>query len=167
MAVAFYILGTFLVLSAWRVVTSRNLVHSAVFLALSFLCLAGIYVLLEAEFLAVIQVLVYAGGIMVLFLFAVMLVSFRGVQEVPSWHRQAGIGILTAAVVFLTLFLIVITSPFEPNPMAGAEALQGADGFVGAVAQGLFGPYVFAFELLAVFLLAAMVGAILLARKEM
>lgn len=167
MAIAFYILGTVLVLAGLRVVTSRNLVHAAVFLVLSFLSLAGLYLLLGAEFLAAVQVLVYAGGIMVLFLYAVMLVSFRRVQQMPAYHPKQGLaGAALAGAVFLVLFLVFVASPFEPRSVRPDEAFVASGGDLARVADALFGPYVFAFELLAVFLLAAMVGAILLARKE-
>ncbi len=75
----FYLLASIAVVSAAMVIMSRSPIHSAIYLVLTFLCIAGVYLLLEAEFIAMVQVLVYAGGIMVLFLFVIMLVNLKEV----------------------------------------------------------------------------------------
>lgn len=164
---AFYILGCLLLASAALVVTCRNLVHSAIFLVVTFLALAGLYVSLDAEFIAAAQVLVYAGGIMVLFLFMVMLVSFRELSFIPQFHRQAIVGLLIGAVFFVTAVTM-----FSGADLAGQTMPETADALfsdgtnTGTLAMVLYTKYLFPFELVSVFLLSAMIGAILLARKE-
>ena len=92
-AIAFYTLAAFILGFAVLVITTRNTVHSVLFLVLDFLFVAGLYVLLAAEFVAVIQILVYAGGIVVLYLFVVMLVNLKGpVEAYMDPHRQGRLG---------------------------------------------------------------------------
>ena len=164
--VAFYVLGILLLASAVAVVASRNLVHSAVFLLLAFLSLAGLYLTLEAEFIAAVQVLVYAGGIMVLFLFAVMLVSFRSTQSIPHTHPYTAVSVFLGVLFFSTTGWLVWRAVFK-NPVLGeASALTAEGGNVETIAMTLFRNYLFPFELASLFLLAAMIGAILLAKKD-
>ncbi|UCF80248.1 MAG: NADH-quinone oxidoreductase subunit J [Acidobacteriota bacterium] len=164
--VAFYVLGILLLASAVAVVASRNLIHSAVFLVLAFLSLAGLYLTLEAEFIAAVQVLVYAGGIMVLFLFAVMLVSFRGTQNIPHTHPYMAESVFLGALFFSAMGWLVWGAVFKSPAPGGAPALAAEGGNVATVAMTLFRNYLFPFELASLFLLAAMIGAILLAKKD-
>ena len=166
MSFAFYVLGILLLGSAIAVVASRNLVHSAVFLVLAFLSLAGLYLTLEAEFIAAVQVLVYAGGIMVLFLFAVMLVSFRGTQHIPYAHPHALISVFLGALFFSAIGGLVWAAVFENPAAEEASALTAEGDNVATIAMTLFRNYLFPFELASLFLLAAMIGAILLAKKD-
>src|ERR671931_2304370 len=103
-AIAFYTLAAFILGFAIMVVTTKNTVHSVLFLVLNFLFVAALYVLLEAQFLAAIQVLVYAGGIVVLYLFVVMLVNLKRPPEAHADpHRRTRLGFALAAAVLIEL----------------------------------------------------------------
>jgi NADH-quinone oxidoreductase subunit J len=144
-AIAFYSLATLILGFGVMVITARSAVHSVVFLVLDFLTIAVVYVVLGAEFLAVIQVLVYAGGIVVLY--------------------RAGLGIVLAAAVLAEVTLIVFYTASTPaaTPVpAPPPAITGNTEQVGMI---LYTDYLIPFEVASMLLLAAMVGAILFARK--
>src|SRR5947209_13320097 len=108
-AIAFYTLAAFILGFAVMVVTTKNTVHSVLFLVMNFLFVAALYVLLGAQFLAVIQVLVYAGGIVVLYLFVVMLVNLKRPPEAPpDPHRRTKLGFGLAAAVLVELGAIAV-----------------------------------------------------------
>src|SRR4029453_5667685 len=108
-AIAFYTLATLVLAFAVLVVSTRDTVHSVLFLVLNFLFVAALYVLLGAEFLAVIQILVYAGGIVVLYLFVVMLVNLKRPPEAHSDpHRRGKLGFALAAIVLAQLGAIAV-----------------------------------------------------------
>ncbi len=159
-ALVFYGLSAVMVGSAVMVITRRNTVHSAVFLVLSFLAMAGIFVLMEAEFVAAVQVLVYAGGIMVLFLFVVLLVNLE-VRWGPAWTWQAAVG--SGLAVVLVLFLLSGLMDWHPTAVPDAPSFRAMGGNLQAVGMLLYQEYLLPFELASVLLLVAMVGAVLLA----
>jgi NADH-quinone oxidoreductase subunit J len=143
-------------------VKSRNAIHSAIWLVVSFLSVAGLYVLLEAEFVAVVQVLVYAGGIMVLFLFVIMLVNLR--DPAPLRPRlPAAASALIGLLAIGALFAIVARGRMSPAA-EGASTLR-AGGNLQAVGETMFRDYLLPLEIASILLLVAMVGAILLARQ--
>src|SRR6185503_3805421 len=109
----FFIVGTVAVASSILVIAMRNPVHSALFLLLTFLCVAVLFVIKAAEFVAAVQVLVYAGGIMVLFLFVVMLINYRHLPEerMTTGYALGGIGIGVA--IFLLVFSVVRTDAYH------------------------------------------------------
>ena len=161
--IIFYLLALSSVVAAIATVTTPRLLRAAVYLAVVLVTSAGFYLFLGFEFLAAIQILVYVGGIVVLFVFAVMLVSTAGFMEnVPSLRRRI-IGFISAALFFtvttslfwLTDFnLSVPTEPENEVNMLGLKLLDyGADG------------YVLPFEIISLLLLAAAVGGIVIARK--
>ena len=126
-AIAFYVLAAFILGFAVLVISTRNTVHSVLFLVLNFLAVAALYVLLTAQFLAVIQVLVYAGGIVVLYLFVVMLVNLkRPPEDHASPQRQGWVGFALAGLVLIELGAIVTfgrgAAPRGGSPMLGASA---------------------------------------------
>ena len=162
-AAIFYVLAAVMVASAVMTITRRSAVHSAMFLVLSFLCLAGIFVLLEAEFLAAVQVLVYAGGIMVLFLFVVMLVNLDRSDE-PSRTWQAAVGSL--GVVGLVLTLMSTITNWRPASLPEAPALRAGGGNLQAVGALLYTDYLLPFEVASLLLLVAMVGAVILGLRR-
>ena len=167
-AVLFYSLAAFILGFGVLVITARNTVHSVVFLVANFLCVAILYVVLAAEFLAVIQVLVYAGGIVVLYLFVVMLVSLRAVPEARlDPRRQSRLGLVIATAVLAEVIAIVVYTANQPSgvpsPAAPAAPVQGNTQVVGWM---LYTDFLVPFEVASVLLLVAMIGAILLARKE-
>ena len=151
--------------SAAMVVTQRNLVHSALYLVVTFFSVAGVYVVLHAEFLAAVQVLVYAGGIMVLFLFVIMFVEQPGERGRSRAGRlHIGVSAVLTALVTAALAFYVLGAR---SPGAVDTAALGADGGnLETVAMSLFRHYLLPFETVSVLLLVAMVGAIVLARPR-
>ncbi len=170
--IAFYTLSILILGLAILVVTARNTVHCVLFLVMNFLCVAVIYVVLEAEFLAVIQILVYAGGIVVLYLFVVMLVNLAREPEVhQDPHRLSVPKVLTlAGAVLLELVGIVVYSyAQEPSAPVSAAAVPPipVQGNVEQIGWLLYTDYLIPFELASILLLVAMVGAIVLAKREL
>jgi NADH-quinone oxidoreductase subunit J len=168
----FMLLAGMTVLGAIGVITRRNPVHSALLLIATLMSVAGIYVLLEAEFLAAVQVLVYAGGIMVLFLFVIMLVDLekRG-KDADAGKKKLSKGAVAGGIVLTVVFLCVLLSTFGMEPLgasaAGSDALRAGGGNLGSVALVMFRYYLLPFELASVLLLVAMVGAIVLGRFKL
>ncbi|HKY33707.1 MAG TPA: NADH-quinone oxidoreductase subunit J [Candidatus Polarisedimenticolia bacterium] len=163
-AIVFYVLASVCVVSSVMVVTRRNPVHAALFLVLAFFAVAGIYVVLSAEFLAAVQVLVYAGGIMVLFLFVIMLVPLDLRAGLPPARHVAG-SLLLAAVLAAVLVSIFWDAP-SPAFMGSVGALTEGGGNIEAVGMELYRRYLLPFEIASVLLLVAMVGAVVLARPR-
>ena len=168
-AIAFYTLAVLILGLGVAVITTPKTVHSVVFLVLNFLCVAILYVVLRAEFLAVIQVLVYAGGIVVLYLFVVMLVNLKRAPEAHEDPRRlARLGLALSGAVLLELAGIVVYSSDRLTPAsapAAAGPLTGA-GNTEELGWLLYTDYLIPFEVASVLLLVAMVGAIVLARRE-
>jgi NADH-quinone oxidoreductase subunit J len=163
-AVAFYVLAGLILGLAVMVVSTRNTVHSVLFLVANFLCVGVLYVVLHAEFLAVIQVLVYAGGIVVLYLFVVMLVNLKRPPETHAEPaRRDRLGIALAGLVLAEVVAIGLYS-FGREPLPPASPAAG--GNVEQVGRALYVDYLVPFEVASMLLLVAMVGAIILARRD-
>jgi NADH-quinone oxidoreductase subunit J len=164
--VVFVILAPVSVVTALGMVLSRNAVYSALLLVVNFFCLAAFYVLLEAQFLAAVQVIVYAGAIMVLFLFVLMLLGVANEDVL----RETIKGQRPAAVVLGVLLLVAIVAALLSGAFSGGGqgALQAANagGNVQAVGRLLFTRYVFAFEITGLLLLVAAVGALVLGKRR-
>jgi NADH-quinone oxidoreductase subunit J len=166
-AIAFYTLAAFILGFAVLVVSTRDTVHSILFLILNFLCVAALYVLLTAEFLAIIQVLVYAGGIVVLYLFVVMLVNLkRAAEEHEAPQRRSRMGLVLAGAVLGELAAILIYSGTHGLAAASAQPASRL-GNVEQVGWLLYTDYLVPFEVASMLLLVAMVGAIVLAKREL
>ena len=169
-AIAFYTLSAFILVLAVMVISARSSVHSVLFLVANFLCVAMLYVVLKAEFMAVIQVLVYAGGIVVLYLFVVMLVNLkRGPEATQDPRRRERLGIVLAGAVLAELVALALYA-FAVPPAAGVATAGAAAAGVGNVEQlgwALYVDYLIPFEVASVLLLLAMVGAIMLAKREL
>jgi NADH-quinone oxidoreductase subunit J len=171
--VAFAITAVFMVFAALRVVTTKNVVHAALWLVV---VLGGVgvnYLLLQAEFLAVTQFLVYLGAIVVLFLFGIMLTRapLGRADDLDNDQRPLGIaiGLILLAVISFSLIRSWGTDEltFEAYRIADtAEAAGIASGRTGALADTIFGDYLIPFEATSVLLLAALIGAIVLARRD-
>ena len=161
--VAFWALSAVTVGSAAAVFLSRNLIHAVAFLVLSFIGTAGLFLTLSADFIAVAQVLIYAGAIPVLMVFAVMLTPLAGRDNGNSLFVVPGLalGVVFAAVVAF------VAIDVEWGALSG-DLLERSDfeTTVGAIGDALLGRYVLAFEIASVLLLAALVGAILLVRED-
>jgi len=163
--VGFYTLATLIVAFAVLVITARNTTHSVLFLMMDFLAVAALYVLLGAEFVAVIQIFVYAGGVVVLYLFVVMLVNLKRPEAYRDPRRQGALGVVLAAVVLTEMVAVATYSRLAPVPVApGVSPVVGNTEQVGWL---LYTQYLIPFEVASMLLLVAMVGAILLSRREL
>ncbi len=167
-AIAFYTLAAFILGFAVLVVSTKNTVHSVLFLVMNFLFVAALYVLLGAQFLAVIQILVYAGGIVVLYLFVVMLVNLKRPPEAhQDPHRRGAVGFWLSAAVLAELVAIGVygyASPPTPQIAAAGMPVTGNTEQVGWL---LYTSYLIPFEIASMLLLVAMIGAIVLAKREL
>ncbi len=167
-AIAFYVLAAFILGFAVLVVTARNAVYSVLFLVLNFLCVAALYVVLEAQFLAIIQVLVYAGGIVVLYLFVVMLVNQKRAPEAyVDPRRQAKFGVALVVAVLAEFAMIGGYTYMQPAPVAAAPLNIPVVGNTEQVGWLLYTNYLVPFEVASMLLLVAMIGAIVLAKREL
>jgi NADH-quinone oxidoreductase subunit J len=167
-AVAFYIISAFILIFAVLVITAREAVHSVVFLVIDFLFVAALYALLGAEFLAIIQILVYAGGIVVLYLFVVMLVNLKRPPEAYSDpHRHTKIGFALSAAVLIEVAIISTYGYVQPAPASAAAAALPVTGNTQEVGWLLYTNYLIPFEVASMLLLVAMIGAIVLAKREL
>ncbi len=163
--VLFWVLAPAAAGCAVMVIVLRNAVASAIFLIITLLCLAGIYLLLRAPFIAVIQVLVYAGAIMVLFLFVIMLLNPGREKRVAGRFDPARLAGVVLGAVLLVQFGIVFGSIVLSRPGAISAAPE-IPGNTEAIARLLFTDYLLAFEITSVPLLAAIIGAIILAKRK-
>lgn len=169
-AIAFYTLSVLILGFAVLVVSTRNTVHCVLFLVADFLFVAALYVVLSAEFVAVIQILVYAGGIVVLYLFVVMLVNLKRPPEVHIDPRRAWrLGLLVAGAVLAELVAIVVYSVTSPPSLLQADApvLPVDGGNVEQLGYLLYTDYLIPFEVASMLLLVAMIGSIVLAKREL
>jgi NADH-quinone oxidoreductase subunit J len=167
-AIAFYTLAAFILGFAVMVVTTKNTVHSVLFLVMNFLFVAALYVLLGAQFVAVIQVLVYAGGIVVLYLFVVMLVNLKRPPEAhQDPHRRTMVGFWLAAAVLAELVAIGVYGAASPPTAPIAAAGMPVSGNTEQVGWVLYTSYLIPFEIASMLLLVAMIGAIVLAKREL
>lgn len=157
----FYIFAALLVFSASMVIVRRNPVHSALFLVFSFFNSAVLWMLLEAEFLAITLVLVYVGAVMVLFLFVIMMLDIELAALKAGFVRYMGVGALIALAMLVELAMVVGPARFglekfaKPAPMA-ANALSNTE----AIGEQLYTVYMYPFEIAAVILLVGIVAAI-------
>jgi len=162
--ILFFIFASVSIASGIMVITRRNPVSSALFLVLNFFALGGLYLTLNAQFIAVIQILVYAGAIMVLFLFVIMLLNLgdeERLAEKISYTKMAAVGLCVA--VFLEIVYIV---GFSAGALPPGDIANGARiGTIEAVGNVLFTSYLFPVEITAILLLAAVIGAVILAKK--
>jgi NADH-quinone oxidoreductase subunit J len=159
----FYLLSAVAVVSAILVITRKNPVHSAISLIFTLLALAGLYLMLYAPFVAGVQIILYAGGIMVLFLFVIMLVNIERSQREVQFNQQWHVGII-ASLALGFLFLYVYkrgSSIFPVNPVTMPEPMNTQQ-----VAMVLFRQYLLPFEIASLLLLVAIVGAVVMAKKR-
>lgn len=186
----FFMVGTVAVAASALVVLMRNPVHSALFLLLTFLCVAILFVLVGAEFVGAVQVLVYAGGIMVLFLFVVMLINVRALPDEKMFSAFWKGGIVLGLTLFILTAAVIRPGDYAPpldNPKAlgtrtvrTSRLVKKEDGRVvrrrgrearsfnsEAVAMSLYQDYLVPFEVASIFLLVAMIGAIVIGKREL
>ena len=155
--------------SAVAVVVARHPVHSALYLLVSFLLVACIFILQQAEFVGAVQILVYAGGIMVLFIFVVMLVNPQTV-ETRSFQHQWDVALLFLPVFLIPFIYILGTERFPdlPQKLDAFQSVRGKPaGNTEAVSWVLFRDYLLPFEVASIFLLVAMIGAVVLGKRSL
>jgi NADH-quinone oxidoreductase subunit J len=166
----FYFFAGLAVLGGVLVVTMRNAVHSAVFLITSLLATAGLYLTLNAEFLFVVQIILYVGGIMVLFVFVIMLVNLDVALHQVQFNRQTWVAGLLSIVLLTELLASLALARSSgtgmqllPAPRVAAASLEGNTEQIGKL---LFQNYVIPFEIASILLLVALVGAVVMGKKK-
>ncbi|SVC53347.1 uncharacterized protein METZ01_LOCUS306201 [marine metagenome] len=166
---SFYIFSAVILLSALMVISSRNPVHSVLFLILAFFNAAGLFVILHAEFLAMILIIVYVGAVAVLFLFVVMMLDFKVSLEKSNILQYMPIGIFVGMVFISELIIVLINTKLElnniqilTNPLSNFENLTNTE----AIGSILYTDYILYFQISGVILLVAMVGSIVLTLRE-
>jgi NADH-quinone oxidoreductase subunit J len=165
--ILFYVFAVFLIASAVGVITARNPVHCALFLVLAFFHSAVIWLLMEAEFLAIVLLLVYVGAVMVLFLFVVMMLDINVAKLREGFTRYAPLGILVAALVVVEIGSVVwVKSLGGAAPEAVASVAVEGYSNTRALGELLYTKYLYPFELAAVLLLVAIVAAISLTMRH-
>jgi NADH-quinone oxidoreductase subunit J len=162
----FYVFAAVLVLAALRVITCRNPVHAVLFLVLCFVNSAALWLLLEAEFLAMTLVLVYVGAVMVLFLFVVMMLDINVAEMRAGMRRFAPVGIGVGILLVIEMALIVRSSAFSPENVGGPLRNPADYSNTKALGGVLYTDYVYAFEIAAVILVLAIIAAIALTLRK-
>src|SRR5215813_7490014 len=167
--VLFYIFAAIAVVSAVLLITRHNVVHSAAFLGSTLFAVAGIFLTLHAEFLAGVQVIVYVGGILVLFVFVIMLISVERAEHERQFNRQWTIALITAAILVGELAYGLYQGRDSLN-LPAQIAPPAADAVVAGnserVAVALYTSYLLPFEIASILLLVAVVGAVVLAKRR-
>lgn len=164
--IIFYIFAAILVASALGVITARNPVYSALLLVLAFVNCAGLWLLLEAEFLAITLVLVYVGAVMVLFLFVVMMLDINLDQLREGFWRWFPFGSIIALVMVAEIAMVLMGKHFGLEEMPAPEPQAADYSNTKELGRLIYTEYVYAFELAAVLLLVAMVAAIALTLRH-
>lgn len=159
--ILFTLLAIVSILAALMVVTSPSPVSSALYLVVTLFCLAGFYVLLAAPFVAAIQIMVYAGAVVVLILFVIMLLNLQQIEEkLPIGWRIAGLTI--AGLTLLIFFMMIMKGTSLLPPLVDTPESFGTTKQIGTL---LFSKYLYAFEVISILLLLAMIGAVAIIRK--
>jgi NADH-quinone oxidoreductase subunit J len=166
--VLFIIFGALAVAGALGAITRRNIIHALLLLVFTFLNVAAIFFLTQAYFVAMIQILVYAGAIMVLFVFVIMFLNLRTFQEEEQIHRRQRWIALILSVLVLVEFIIVLAGVTLTSAKGGLtpDVIEAAGGNSKVFGLALFNSMLLPFEVASVILLVAMVGAIILVKKE-
>jgi NADH-quinone oxidoreductase subunit J len=159
----FYFLSVLAIGGGILTITRKNPVHSALALILTLLALAGLYLMLFAPFVAGVQIILYAGGIMVLFLFVIMLVNLERNKREEQFNKQWLVGLIAALALF-ALFIFVFVKGQALFPATAAQLPEGEN--TQQVAVLLYRDYMFAFEIASLLLLVAIIGAVVMAKKR-
>jgi NADH-quinone oxidoreductase subunit J len=165
----FYFFAAIAVASAVLTVTRRNVVHSAIFLITALLATAGIFLQLRAEFLFIVQIILYVGGIMVLFVFVIMLVNLDVAVRQLQFGRQRWVALIIALALAAQVGLMFWSTrkmPGQGIPVLAAPLAQTLPPNSEEVARSLFSTYLLPFEIASLLLLVAMIGAVVMAKKR-
>lgn len=162
--ILFWVLSALAVLCAIMVVASKNPVHSILFLIVVFFAISGHYVLLNAQFIAIVNIIVYAGAIMVLFLFVVMLMNLNAETEPPHKSKY----LMYAGVIAGGSLLLLVVAALRRNETVNqlTELKTGEVGLISNLGKTLFTDFVFPFEISSVLFLSAMIGAVVISKKD-
>ena len=167
-AIAFYLLAAVTVISGFLVITARNPVHSVLFLIMAFFTAAGLFVMLGAEFLAMLLIVVYVGAVAVLFLFVVMMLDVDFTQLREGFARYLPIGMVVGGVLAVEMVLVAIA--VAANGAAGKNAAPAAPALdmpnAEAIGRVLYTDYIYVFQAAGLVLLVAMIGAIVLTLRH-
>ncbi len=166
----FWLFSGIAIVSAALCITRRSAVASALWLILTLFSLAALFVILQAHFIAAIQVLVYAGAIMVLFLFVIMLlqIGHAGPGDLPGWAGRAlMVAVGTLLVVELWAVTAIVPSEEIRLPAGALDQITQQEGAVGMISATLFRDFLIPFEITSILLLAALVGAVVLAKRRL
>ena len=160
--IAFFVLALLLVASALVVITHRNPVTAAVALAFNLVAIAGLYMVLDAQFIGLLQVIVYAGAIMVLILFVIMLLNLR---EEAKAHPAGTFQRILAPVTALLFAIVIGRAVWSSAPSSFPEKVEGF-GTAASLGKELFTRFYYPFEAISLLLVVAMIGAVLLAKRK-
>ena len=162
--ILFWFLSVLALGSAIMVIASKNPVHSILFLIITFFAISGHYILLNAQFLAIVNIIVYAGAIMVLFLSVVMLMNLNAESAPPQKNKY----ILYGGTIAGASLLLVLVAAIKQTSVTGqmVETNSGSAGLIENLGKLLFTDYVFPFEISSVLFLSAMIGAVVISKKE-
>jgi len=164
-SILFYLTAAVAILSAFYVTKCRNPVNSALCLVTTFLCLAVFYIMLEAPFMAAIQIMVYAGAIMVLIIFVIMLLNLGTALKSRYTHGLAGGGILAAIMLFLTNFFIRRGEATGMDGSVSSELIKSY-GHTELIGKAMFTDFLLPFEIASILLLVAIIGAVVLSKRK-
>ena len=166
-AISFYFLAFICIIGAIGVVFNKNIVNSGLMLLLTFFSVAGLYLLLNADFIAMAQILIYTVGIAIIVIFAIMLTDPSARQEGFLKRPRAFIAAIASFALLVLLFMSILIDPFLRQEMTNATKIcleqSGTSAIIG---KGLFTVYVLPFEIISIVLLIAIIGAIILARRN-
>ena len=167
-AIAFYSFAVVLVISSLMVITARNPVHSVLFLILAFFNASGLFVLLGAEFIAMILVIVYVGAVAVLFMFVVMMLDINFADLRKGAMQFIPLGLLIGGIMLAEFFIMYKAWNFAPEAInnLGASAVAGEGSNTKALGQVLYTQYAFPFQVSGLILLVSMIGAIVLTHRR-
>ncbi|MEA2030819.1 MAG: NADH-quinone oxidoreductase subunit J [candidate division Zixibacteria bacterium] len=161
--IVFWFLSFVILVSGFMVVSLKNIFHCALFLVLCLFSVAGIFILLEAEFLAAVQILIYVGAISILLIFAVMLTTNMATKKVSQSNENVAVGLFVSITFAMSAILLIDkTSVWRYRD----QAQNISEGAIVALGKSLMTQFILPFEVVSVLLLAAMIGAIVLARRE-
>lgn len=163
--ILFLVLSLIAVASALGMLLSRNAVYAALFLVLNFVTVAVFYLLLGAPFIAMAQITVYAGAIMVLFLFVIMLLGAESLPGISNWRKIWFPGTLAVILLIEAVYLLIVKARPAGDVLQPGDAVNTMDN-LRQLGTSLFNDYLLPFEVVSILLLVAMVGAIILTKKE-
>ena len=160
--ILFWVLSVVALFSALMVISSKNPVYSVLWLIATFFSISGHYILLNAQFLAVVNIIVYAGAIMVLFLFVVMLMNLNSDTEPVKNYRLQLIGMISGGA----LFLVILSALINADSHQMVQMKTGNAGLINYLGRILFSNYVLPFEISSILFLSAMIGAVVIRKKS-